>query len=309
MAQPLVPTIEFSPAKAQLSDVMTRVFHGHQPRLVSRHNGKEQMLLVRPDDLIAMLGDHRFDVRAVYDADAVTLRIPDLGILGFGETLDEAVGDLLDELRAYAGRYFDEPVRYLATSRGAHAAALLRFALAGPDEQRLMLGLDEPSVDSQPTDLTGAVRDARRRDEVAAPTSDEARRQTRQTRQTRQEESDATPAPAWRPSVPDTIRDQRIRTAWPTAIRSIVSAYDPARVILFGSQARGDAQPDSDVDLLVVFDDDRDRRERRIGIRRLLRDMPFAKDVLVASTADLQHSAGSTAVAAALREGVVVYER
>ena len=110
-------------------------------------------------------------------------------------------------------------------------------------------------------------------------------------------------------SAPSTIRDAEIRSAWPTAIGSIVSAYQPTRVILFGSQARGDAGPDCDVDLLVVFDDDRDRRERRIGIRRLLRDMPFPKDVLVASVADTEHSAGGTAVAGAIRDGVVVYER
>lgn len=117
----------------------------------------------------------------------------------------------------------------------------------------------------------------------------------------------ALPAP-W-PIAPPTIRDERIRAAWPKAIRSIVSAYQPARVILFGSQARGDAVPDSDVDLLVVFDDDLDRRERRVGIRRLLRDMPFAKDVLVASVADLEHPNGGTTVAGAIRDGVVVYER
>ena len=144
MATPSVPTIDFSPAKSQLSEVMTQVFHGHQPRIVSRHHGKEQILLVRPDDLVAMLGDHRLDVQAVYDQDEVTLRIPEMGVLGFGETLDEAVDDLLDELRAYATRYFREPARFLGTSRGAHAAALLRFALAAEDEQRLMLGLEEP---------------------------------------------------------------------------------------------------------------------------------------------------------------------
>ena len=140
METSLVPTIEFSPAKSQLSDVMTQVFHGHQPRLVSRHHGKEQMLLVRPDDLVAMLGEHRLNVLAVYDGDDVTLRVPDMGVLGFGETLDEAIDDLLVEMRAYAGRFFREPARFMATSRGAHAAALLRFALAGEDEQRLMLG-------------------------------------------------------------------------------------------------------------------------------------------------------------------------
>ena len=144
MATPSVPTIDFSPAKSQLSDVMTQVFHGHQPRIVSRHHGKEQMLLVRPDDLVAMLGEHRLDVQAVYDSDEVTLRVPDLGVLGYGETLDEAIDDLLVELRAYATRFFREPARFMATSRCAHAAALLRFALAGEDDQRRMLGVEEP---------------------------------------------------------------------------------------------------------------------------------------------------------------------
>ena len=142
MAQPSFPTIDFSPAKSQLSEVMTQVFHGHQPRIVSRHHGKEQMLLVRPDDLVAMLGEHHLDVQAVYDANDVTLRVPDMGVLGFGETLDEAIDDLLVELRAYATRFFREPARFVATSRGTHVAALLRFALAPEDEQRRMLGVE-----------------------------------------------------------------------------------------------------------------------------------------------------------------------
>jgi hypothetical protein len=150
MATPTVPTIDFSPAKSQLSDVMTQVFHGHQPRIVSRHGGKEQMLLVRPDDLVAMLGEQRLEVQAVYDSDEVTLRVPDMGVLGFGETLDEAVDDLLVELRAYATRFFREPARFMATSRGTHAAALLRFALADEDEQRRMLGIEEPESEPAP---------------------------------------------------------------------------------------------------------------------------------------------------------------
>lgn len=150
MATPTVPTIDFSPAKSQLSEVMTQVFHGHQPRIVSRHHGKEQMLLVRPDDLVTMLGRYRLDVRAVYDADEVTLRVPEMGVLGFGETLDEAVDDLLVELRAYATRFFREPARFMATSRVDHAAALLRFALADEDEQRRMLGVEEPEREAAP---------------------------------------------------------------------------------------------------------------------------------------------------------------
>ena len=36
-------------------------------------------------------------------------------------------------------------------------------------------------------------------------------------------------------------------------VRRIVRQFHPERVILFGSHARGDAGPDSDVDLLVTF--------------------------------------------------------
>ena len=43
-------------------------------------------------------------------------------------------------------------------------------------------------------------------------------------------------------------------------VAQVVSAVSPVRVVLFGSYARGDARPDSDVDLLVVMPDGADRR-------------------------------------------------
>ena len=81
----------------------------------------------------------RLDVVAVYDQGEVTLRVPEMGVLGFGESLNEATEDLLVELRDYAARFFREPAPFMATSRGGHAAALLRFALADEEEQRRML--------------------------------------------------------------------------------------------------------------------------------------------------------------------------
>lgn len=144
MTTRLVPTIEFSPAKAHLSDVMDEVFHQHRLQVVSRHRGKEQMLLVRPEDLIAMLGDQRFQVLAVYDEGEVTLRVPEIGVLGFGDTLDEALADLLTELRVYVARFFEDPSRYLA-GRGVPPPALLRFALSTEEEQRTVLGIEAPA--------------------------------------------------------------------------------------------------------------------------------------------------------------------
>lgn len=106
-----------------------------------------------------------------------------------------------------------------------------------------------------------------------------------------------------------TVKDRRVQDYLPKAIDSIVEKYDPERVILFGSHARGTANSDSDVDLLVVFDEAVDRRERQVQIRRLLRDAPFPKDVLVASSEDLPNAARGTALSEAAHEGLVVYER
>src|SRR3990172_4088471 len=96
-----LPSLDFSRAKSALSDLMTRVVHEHRPSVVSRHRGKERMLLVRADDLATYLGSFGFEVELVEDGDEVTAALPRLGLLGFGASREEAIDDLLVELRAY----------------------------------------------------------------------------------------------------------------------------------------------------------------------------------------------------------------
>ena len=66
-----------------------------------------------------------------------------------GWVSDEAIDDLLGELRVYAERFFEEPIRYMAGGRAAHAGTLLRFALAGDDDQRSMLAVEEEPADAE----------------------------------------------------------------------------------------------------------------------------------------------------------------
>jgi hypothetical protein len=135
MAPATLPVLDFSDAKARLSDVMTAVTQQHQPRLVQRHHGKESMVLVDAGDLAGFLAAYRFEPTVVADAGELTMELEHLGILGFGTTMDEAIADLVSELRAYSQRYFAQPAFYAYTDRRGHWPWLLRFALTDEDRQ------------------------------------------------------------------------------------------------------------------------------------------------------------------------------
>ena len=64
-------------------------------------------------------------------------------------------------------------------------------------------------------------------------------------------------------------------------VRRIVRQFQPERIILFGSHARGEAGPDSDVDLLVVMPVEGSRREMAVRIGVALHDIPVPKDIIV----------------------------
>jgi uncharacterized protein len=59
----------------------------------------------------------------------------------------------------------------------------------------------------------------------------------------------------------------------------LVREFNPEKIILFGSYARGDAREDSDVDLLVVAETDLPARDRFSTIRGILADFPAAFDI------------------------------
>ena len=92
-------------------------------------------------------------------------------------------------------------------------------------------------------------------------------------------------------------------------IRRVVEVAHPQRLILFGSAARGDLGPHSDVDLLVVVDQPVHRRRLAQAIYRNLVRVGFAADIVVVTTQDLERYKDNryTVIRPALEEGQVVY--
>ena len=89
----------------------------------------------------------------------------------------------------------------------------------------------------------------------------------------------------------------------------------PPQLFLFGSRARGDARPDSDIDLLVLVQQASLSPAERQQILRALRaallplQLPVAVDLVVVGHQDAKRLAGSRwhVVARALREGKELY--
>lgn len=100
-------------------------------------------------------------------------------------------------------------------------------------------------------------------------------------------------------------------TTLEAVVERLISAYDPERIILFGSHATGDAQEESDIDLLIVKETDRRPIDRRIEVERLLSDRQVPLDLLVYTPQELRdlYAAGSPFIEEVVETGRVLYMR
>lgn len=99
------------------------------------------------------------------------------------------------------------------------------------------------------------------------------------------------------------------------AARRLVEAFDPLRILAFGSWARGTARPGSDLDLLVVLSEEAlaaldGKREAAIAMRRALRGSGVLTDIIVTTPEEIERRGWiiGTVLREALKEGQAVYE-
>ena len=91
--------------------------------------------------------------------------------------------------------------------------------------------------------------------------------------------------------------------------REIGGRFKPQRVILFGSHAKGTAQRDSDVDLLVIMPF-RGRPSRKAAEVLMSVAPPFAIDVLVRTPQTVRRriAMGDCFMQDVVKNGIVIYE-
>lgn len=114
--------------------------------------------------------------------------------------------------------------------------------------------------------------------------------------------------------VDGTVRyDGRTLAEWvPTVVSDLVAASRPLQVILFGSVARAEEGPDSDIDILVVLPEvDPARRHELVARLRLAISAPVPVDVFVTDPAEIERRRDviGSFVYWPLREGRVMHAR
>lgn len=93
--------------------------------------------------------------------------------------------------------------------------------------------------------------------------------------------------------------------------KTIVNRFHPKRIMVFGSHARGDAGPDSDLDLFVEMDTPRRPPDRAIEVSEIFGLRSWPMDIVVYTPEEvrrLRHVNG-TLLSVIEKEGKVLYER
>jgi len=94
------------------------------------------------------------------------------------------------------------------------------------------------------------------------------------------------------------------------AVRRLVDAAHPLKVILFGSYARRASNVDSDLDFLVIEATVKNKFKEMVKLRRALHGLGVPIDVLVASQKEVDEwgHLPATALYWAMKEGRVVHD-
>jgi predicted nucleotidyltransferase len=94
-------------------------------------------------------------------------------------------------------------------------------------------------------------------------------------------------------------------------VNRIAVNYNPVRIILFGSYAKGNYNDDSDLDFILIKDTSVSRNKRALEVRRLFYGLPVAMDFKIYTSSEFERELANqySFLSSAIKDSKVLYER
>ncbi|MFB6226094.1 MAG: nucleotidyltransferase domain-containing protein [Candidatus Paceibacteria bacterium] len=93
-------------------------------------------------------------------------------------------------------------------------------------------------------------------------------------------------------------------------VKKIKTEYSPDQIILFGSYARGNPDPDSDLDLLIIKDTEKPQRKRQQELRKKIYPPEAPFDLIVLTPDEVKRKRKSGVfINNILNKGRKIYEK
>lgn len=92
-------------------------------------------------------------------------------------------------------------------------------------------------------------------------------------------------------------------------VNRISSHLNPTKIYLFGSRARGNNRPDSDYDIVIIYDGEKSKQDVKLEVYKLFDNWDFSMDLFVLSSDELERfkHVATTMAREVYENGVIVY--
>ena len=132
----MLAEIKFTDARNDFSNLYNEVYNGLKPIIIRRKQA-EQVLLIRTDLQKELLEEYRLKPKKLSENDgSITLALDEIELYVNADTIEDAVRELIQDLKIYAQDYIRRPQLFLnAPNRRSHFPYILRVLLCDNDDE------------------------------------------------------------------------------------------------------------------------------------------------------------------------------